>query len=171
MSRSKYLYTCRFCAAYPIQNIYFQEHMWAGLPLIRCISNSMLLISVQFIRQNLTLTIVLLQNPPVQHLFSKLLKPALTNSRSYNRYGLRALPERRFPTAEQYSSVGGADCQLKNTGADWSKTGQEPHSEWCARIQGADVGCARHRSAELQPVAQFLKSSKTHVQVCVCVCY
>lgn len=36
----------------------------------------------------------------------------------------------------------------ENTGSDWSKTGQEPYGEWCARIQGADVGCARHRSAQ-----------------------
>lgn len=46
------------------------------------------------------------------------------------------------------SSVGGAECYLENTCADWSKTGQEPYGEWCARIQGADVGCARHCSAE-----------------------
>lgn len=46
------------------------------------------------------------------------------------------------------SSVGGAECYLENTRADWSKTGQEPYGEWCARIQGADVGCARHCSAE-----------------------
>lgn len=36
----------------------------------------------------------------------------------------------------------------ENTGADWRKTGQEPYGEWCARIQGADAGFARHRSAE-----------------------
>ncbi len=44
--------------------------------------------------------------------------------------------------------MGGAECYLENTCADWSKTGQEPYGEWCARIQGADVGCSRHRSVE-----------------------
>lgn len=40
------------------------------------------------------------------------------------------LPERRFPTAEQYISVGGAEWNQANASADWSKTGQEPSGDW-----------------------------------------
>lgn len=63
-----------------------------------------------------------------------------------NAYCLRGDSLQRNNTAG--SSVGGAECYLENTCADWFKTGQEPYGEWCARIQGTDVGCARHRSAE-----------------------
>ena len=57
--------------------------------------------------------------------------------------------------------MGGAECYLENTCADWSKTGQEPYGEWCARIQGADVGCARHCSAE-RMLLPNLKCTNTH---------
>lgn len=44
--------------------------------------------------------------------------------------------------------MGGAEARPQNAHADWSRTGQEPYGEWFARIQGADVGFARHRSPE-----------------------
>lgn len=84
-----------------------------------------------------------------------------------NVYCLRGDSLQRNNTAG--SSVGGAERYLENTCADWSKTGQEPYGEWCARIQGADVGCARHRSAERRSViavATFKEHPHTQVHAC-----
>lgn len=76
-----------------------------------------------------------------------------------NVYGLKGDSLQRNNTAG--SSVGGVECYLENTSADWSKTGQEPYGEWCARIQGDDVGCARHQSTECTLLPN-LKSTNTH---------